>query len=120
MSGDQNLCLTVEPTIVGRYGGFADQVRAHAEWVTPLPAGIDPAKAGPLFCAGVTVFNPLIQFDVKSIASSIRNLSVSTLVEMPSTLRLSPPNLNDPLVSSVHKIYIVQCPEIWLRSFSSG
>lgn len=66
MSGDQNLCLTAEQTIVGRYGGFADKVRAHAEWVTPLPAGIDPAKAGPLFCAGVTVFNPLIQFDVKS------------------------------------------------------
>jgi alcohol/geraniol dehydrogenase (NADP+) len=65
MSGNQNLCLTAEQTIVGRYGGFADKVRAHAEWVTPLPAGVDPAKAGPLFCAGATVFNPLLQFDIK-------------------------------------------------------
>lgn len=44
----------------------------------------------------------------------------SSLVDIPSNLRLSSPNLNDPLVSSVHKIYIVQCPEIWLRSVSSG
>lgn len=65
MSGNQNLCLTVEQTIVSRYGGFADKVRAHEEWVTPLPSGIDPAKVAPLFCAGITVFNPLVQFDVE-------------------------------------------------------
>lgn len=25
----------------------------------------DPAKVGPLFCGGITVFNPIVQFDVK-------------------------------------------------------
>jgi uncharacterized zinc-type alcohol dehydrogenase-like protein len=65
MSGDHNLCLTAEQTIVGRHGGFADKVRAHEEWVIPLPAGVDPAKVGPLFCGGITVFNPIVQFDVK-------------------------------------------------------
>jgi uncharacterized zinc-type alcohol dehydrogenase-like protein len=30
-----------------------------------LPAGLDAARAGPLFCGGVTVFNPIVQFDVK-------------------------------------------------------
>jgi uncharacterized zinc-type alcohol dehydrogenase-like protein len=65
MSGNHNLCLTAEQTIVSRHGGFADKVRAHEEWVLPLPEGIDPAKAGPLFCGGITVFNPIIQFDVK-------------------------------------------------------
>ncbi|MBD2495045.1 NAD(P)-dependent alcohol dehydrogenase [Nostoc sp. FACHB-280] len=65
MSGDHNLCLTLEQTIVGRYGGFADKVRAHEEWVIPLPETVDPAKVGPLFCGGVTVFNPIVQFDVK-------------------------------------------------------
>jgi uncharacterized zinc-type alcohol dehydrogenase-like protein len=64
MSGDHNLCATAEQTIVGRYGGFAEQVRAHEEWVIPLPAGIDPAKAGPLFCGGITVFNPMVQFNL--------------------------------------------------------
>jgi len=65
LSGDHNLCQTAEQTIVQRHGGFADKVRAHQEWVTPLPSGLDPAKVGPLFCGGLTVFGPLVQFDVK-------------------------------------------------------
>ncbi|VTS02942.1 alcohol dehydrogenase : Zinc-containing alcohol dehydrogenase superfamily protein OS=Blastopirellula marina DSM 3645 GN=DSM3645_08987 PE=3 SV=1: ADH_N: ADH_zinc_N [Gemmata massiliana] len=65
MSGDHNLCPTAEQTIVGRHGGFANKVRAHWAWATPLPEGIDPVKAGPLFCGGLTVFNPLVQFDVR-------------------------------------------------------
>ena len=65
LSGDQNLCPTAEQTIVGRHGGFADFVRASWEWVTPLPEALDAAKAGPLFCGGITVFNPIVQFDVR-------------------------------------------------------
>jgi uncharacterized zinc-type alcohol dehydrogenase-like protein len=65
MSGNHNLCLTAEQTIVGRHGGFADKVRAHQEWLTPIPKDLDAAKAGPLFCGGITVFNPIVQFDVK-------------------------------------------------------
>jgi uncharacterized zinc-type alcohol dehydrogenase-like protein len=65
LGGDQNLCATAEGTIVHRHGGFATQVRAHSAWTIPLPGGLDPAKAGPLFCGGITVFNPIVQFDVK-------------------------------------------------------
>ncbi len=65
MAGDHNLCLTAEQTIVGRHGGFADKVRANAEWVIPLPDDLDPAKLGPMFCGGITVFNPIVQFDVQ-------------------------------------------------------
>ncbi len=65
MSGDHNLCLTAEQTIVARHGGFADKVRAHQEWVVVLPEHLDPAKAGPLFCGGITVFNPIVQFDIR-------------------------------------------------------
>jgi len=31
----------------------------------PATAGLDPAKFGPMFCGGITVFNPLGQFGVK-------------------------------------------------------
>jgi alcohol/geraniol dehydrogenase (NADP+) len=65
VSGDRNLCQTSESTIVGRYGGFADKVRAHEGWVILLPEGLDPATSGPLFCGGITVFNPIVQFDIK-------------------------------------------------------
>jgi len=40
-------------------------VRAAADSVIPIPDGIDLESAGPLFCGGITVFNPLVQFDVK-------------------------------------------------------
>jgi uncharacterized zinc-type alcohol dehydrogenase-like protein len=65
LSGDHNLCATASGTIVGRHGGFADKVRASAISVVTLPEGLDPSKAGPLFCGGITVFNPLIQFDIQ-------------------------------------------------------
>jgi len=65
MSGNHNLCAGNESTMIGRNGGFADRVRCQSSWAIPIPAGVDPAAAGPLFCGGITVFNPIVQFDVK-------------------------------------------------------
>jgi uncharacterized zinc-type alcohol dehydrogenase-like protein len=65
MSGNHNLCPAAEGVIVGRHGGFANKVRAHEGWVTPLPEGINLATAGPLFCGGITVFNPIIQNNIQ-------------------------------------------------------
>ncbi|GAB4342370.1 MAG: NAD(P)-dependent alcohol dehydrogenase [Calditrichia bacterium] len=65
LSGDHNLCHQATGTIVGHYGGFAERVRAQATSVVRIPDGIDPDSAGPLFCGGITVYNPLVQFDVK-------------------------------------------------------
>ncbi len=65
MSGNHNLCASNEQTIVSRYGGFADKVRCNAEWAALLPPDLEVKKAGPLFCGGITVFNPIVQFDVK-------------------------------------------------------
>ena len=64
-SGDRNLCATAEGTIVGRHGGFADKVRAQENSVVKLPDGIDMESTGPLFCGGITVFNPLVQYGIK-------------------------------------------------------
>ncbi len=65
MDGNHNLCATSEATIVGRHGGFADKVRCREAWAIPLPADLDTKKAGPLFCGGITVFNPIVEFDVR-------------------------------------------------------
>ncbi|MBE9080175.1 zinc-binding dehydrogenase [Romeria aff. gracilis LEGE 07310] len=40
-------------------------MRAHQGWVIPLPESVDAAKAGSLFCGGITVYNPMVQLDVK-------------------------------------------------------
>lgn len=65
MTGNHNLCPTVEATMLGRHGGWATSVRSHWAWAIPLPAGVDAASAGPLMCGGITVFNPITQFGVK-------------------------------------------------------
>jgi uncharacterized zinc-type alcohol dehydrogenase-like protein len=64
LTGNHNLCDRIEPTIVGRHGAFATHVRCHWSWATPIPQGVDLAKAGPLLCGGVTVFNPLLEMGV--------------------------------------------------------
>jgi uncharacterized zinc-type alcohol dehydrogenase-like protein len=65
LSGNHNLCPTADQTIVGRHGAFAERLRCHWVWATVLPAGLDPAKAGPLFCGGATVFTPIVEFGIK-------------------------------------------------------
>jgi uncharacterized zinc-type alcohol dehydrogenase-like protein len=64
-AGDHNLCADSQATIIGHHGGFADKVRAAANSVVPIPDSIDLESAGPLFCGGITVFNPLVQFGIK-------------------------------------------------------
>lgn len=66
MSGDQNYCARPVPTIIGHYGAFADKVRAQEASVVAIPEGLDSASVGPLLCAGVTVFNPLLQYGVQA------------------------------------------------------
>ena len=64
VSGYQINCPTLEGTIVARHGGFADKVRCHWQWAIKLPEQMDLSKAGPLFCGGITVFNPFIQDNI--------------------------------------------------------
>ncbi|ERN40811.1 Zn-dependent alcohol dehydrogenase [Rubidibacter lacunae KORDI 51-2] len=69
LSGHHNMCGTAESTIVGRHGAFADIVRAQAVSTFKLPSHLDAPTAGPLFCGGITVFNPLVQFDLAPTSS---------------------------------------------------
>ncbi len=66
VAGDHHLCDSSEQTIVKRAGGFANYVRCKSVWAIPLPESLDPATSGPLFCGGITVFNPLYISGVKA------------------------------------------------------
>jgi alcohol/geraniol dehydrogenase (NADP+) len=65
ISGSQHLCASAQATIVGHHGGFAERIRSHWIWALPLPESLDAAATGPLLCGGITVFSPLINFDVR-------------------------------------------------------
>lgn len=45
-------------------GGYAKHLVAREEFVLRLPEGLDPAKAGPLLCAGITSYSPLRTWEV--------------------------------------------------------
>lgn len=65
ISGFQINCQNLEGTIVSRHGGFAEKVRCNWDWAVKLPDEMDASKAGPLFCGGITVFNPFVQNAIK-------------------------------------------------------
>lgn len=65
LGGEPQLCRAGVPTIVGHHGGFAERVRAHWLWTCPIPEKLDPSKAGPLLCGGITVFSPFLNFGIK-------------------------------------------------------
>lgn len=67
LTGQANLCRQSQATIIGRHGGFASHVRAHWQWVIPLPEDLELKSAGPLLCAGLTVFTPLLQHGIQAI-----------------------------------------------------
>lgn len=62
--GEHNLCQTAQGTIIKHHGGFADKVRARAASLVALPESLDPASAGPLFCGGITVFTPFLDYAI--------------------------------------------------------
>lgn len=45
-------------------GGFSREYVVREGFAYPLPAGLDPASAAPLLCAGITVWEPLRALDV--------------------------------------------------------
>ena len=72
-AGEQQFCVDF-PTLTygGRdrvdgsvtRGGWARDYVVRESFAYPLPAGLDPAGAAPLMCAGATVFEPLRRWEV--------------------------------------------------------
>jgi propanol-preferring alcohol dehydrogenase len=57
--GDFSMCRTGRVSGLTHDGGYASYMIAPAESMARVPKGIPAAEAGPLLCAGVTVFNAL-------------------------------------------------------------
>ena len=47
------------------YGGYSEQIVVSDRFVVKVPASLDPAKAAPLLCAGITTYSPLRHYGVK-------------------------------------------------------
>ncbi len=47
------------------YGGYSTQIVVAERYSLKIPAGLDPAGAAPLLCAGITTYSPLRQWNCK-------------------------------------------------------
>ncbi|MDV6314970.1 NAD(P)-dependent alcohol dehydrogenase [Idiomarina sp. HP20-50] len=47
------------------YGGYSEKIVVSDRFVVRVPKKLDPAKAAPLLCAGITTYSPLRHFGVK-------------------------------------------------------
>lgn len=47
------------------YGGYSSHVVVAERFALKIPAGLDPAAAAPLLCAGITTYSPLRQWSCK-------------------------------------------------------
>ncbi len=63
--GEENLCLKAQGVAVAHHGGFAERVRSHARFVVPIPDALESENAAPLLCAGITVYSPLRNHNVR-------------------------------------------------------
>lgn len=65
ISGNENLCAKNQATAVDHYGGFASYVRSDARFAVKIPENLPSEHAAPLLCGGITVYNPLRNYNVK-------------------------------------------------------
>jgi alcohol dehydrogenase (NADP+) len=66
---EKRCALTYNGTEMDRetrtYGGYSTQIVVDDRFVLKVPAGLDPAGAAPLLCAGITTYSPLRQWNCK-------------------------------------------------------
>jgi len=65
ISGKEKLCSQIMGTCLGRHGGFAQAVVVDGRFAFVLPDGLASENAAPLLCGGITVFAPLVHFDIR-------------------------------------------------------
>jgi uncharacterized zinc-type alcohol dehydrogenase-like protein len=48
------------------YGGFANKLKVECESIVSIPDTVELESAVSSFCDGVTVFNPLVQYNINT------------------------------------------------------
>jgi uncharacterized zinc-type alcohol dehydrogenase-like protein len=65
---DNGMVMTygsTDPILAGpTLGGYAQSIVVTEDFVLRIPAGLDPASAAPLLCAGITTYSPLRHWKV--------------------------------------------------------
>jgi uncharacterized zinc-type alcohol dehydrogenase-like protein len=65
-TGHDNYCAKKKLMFAGGCGGtLSEYVRVKGKFALPLPEGLDPKVSGPLLCAGMTIFSPFANENIR-------------------------------------------------------
>jgi propanol-preferring alcohol dehydrogenase len=65
LTGWETVCAQAQFGGYTKNGGFADYLLADPNYVAQVPAGLAPADAAPLICAGITTYKGIKQTDAR-------------------------------------------------------
>jgi uncharacterized zinc-type alcohol dehydrogenase-like protein len=64
------------------FGGYSGSQTVHQKFIVKVPAGYPLEAAGPIFCAGVTMYSPLCNWGVKSGGKRVGIIGIGGLGQM--------------------------------------
>lgn len=98
------------------FGGYSDHIVVREEFVLRVPEGLDIARAGPLLCAGITSWSPLVRWNVgpgSKVAvaglGGLGHMAVKLAVGLGADVTVvttSPSKTQDALDLGAHKVLI--------------
>jgi len=72
------------------YGGFSKKMIANRHFISKIPKSYPLEKAGPCFCAGVTMFGPLKEYGARPGGKNVGIAGFGGLGQMGNHINLSP------------------------------
>eukprot|EP00095_Tigriopus_kingsejongensis_P003029 maker-scaffold170_size291898-snap-gene-1.60 protein:Tk03029 transcript:maker-scaffold170_size291898-snap-gene-1.60-mRNA-1 annotation:"zn-dependent alcohol dehydrogenase" len=63
-------------------GGFSKKITVHERFAVKIPSGFPLSHAGPIFCAGITMFSPLKHWGADTKGSRVGILGIGGLGQM--------------------------------------
>jgi alcohol dehydrogenase (NADP+) len=54
-----------KPDGTNSYGGYSTEMVVREEFLLSVPDAMDPANAGPIMCAGITMYSPMVHWNLR-------------------------------------------------------
>ncbi|MBB4614244.1 putative zinc-type alcohol dehydrogenase-like protein [Novosphingobium taihuense] len=97
-------------------GGYSETIVSREEFVLRLPEGLDPERAGPLLCAGITTWSPLRHWNAgpgKRVAiaglGGLGHMAVKLAVALGANVTVittSPAKVADAIALGAHEVLV--------------
>merc|ERR1712203_969217 len=88
---------------MGTFGGYSSSHTVHQRFIVAIPEGFPLEAAGPVFCAGITMYSPLAYWDAKKGGKRVGIIGIGGLGQMGVRLAKAMGNTVTAISTSAHK-----------------